>query len=236
MFAAAAVVPAVASAQTESDFKNAMAYAAINSTPAGALAATSWGVDAIKSNPTYDLRYGRMSYEGDFSVSTYGLGASAAFAGGRLGGAFGVQNCDGCDNTYMFGADYERSLFQGKVSPSAQYAIGVQPALGYGRSTSQDINGNDVSANALSMAVGVPVSITGGKAWRTSAYVTPGFGFGRISSEGDSESGTRPMIGAGARVRHVESGFGALVNLQKVVLDGGKTQLGLGLSWMPRGR
>jgi hypothetical protein len=90
--------------------------------------------------------------------------------------------------------------------------------------------------NAMSLSVGVPLSLSGGKAWRYTGFVTPGFGIGRLSSEGESESGNRPMVGAGARVRNAANGFGFLVGVQKVFIEEGKTQLGLGMSWTPSGR
>ena len=233
--AAAALVPASAFAQTEGDIKNLVAYAVLTGTPVGALPPSAHGVDAVKTKTTFDLRYGRISYEGGLSQNAYAIGGSMALAGGRIGASLGQVTCDGCEATNMIGVEYEYSLVNGKQGKNA-WAVGVQPSFGYGRSTEQDINGDDVSLSGMSLALGVPVSITGGKAWRYTGFVTPGFGFGRMSSEGESESGNRPMVGAGARVRNAANGLGFLVGVQKVFIENGKTQLGLGMSWTPSGR
>jgi hypothetical protein len=234
--AAAALVPASAFAQTESDLKNAIAYAALTSTPVGALPPSAFGVDAAKTGATFDLRYGRFSYDNDFTVNGFGIGASAALAGGRIGGQLGAQTCEDCKSTTMIGVDYEYNLLEGKSGQNA-YALGVQPSFGWARSPEEDvITGDDINVNAMSLGVGIPVSLSGGKDWRYTGFVTPGFGFGRVSAEGESESGTRPMVGVGARVRSASMGIGFMVGMQKVFIEDGKTQLGLGLSWTPSGR
>ena len=232
--AAAALVPASAFAQDEGDIKNAIAYAVLTTTPIGALPPSAHGVDAVKTKPTFDLRYGRIAYEGDFATNAFGIGGSMALAGGRIGAQLGQVTCDGCEATTMIGVDYEYSLMNGKQGKNA-WAVGVQPSFGWGRN-SEEVAGEDVTVNGMSLAVGVPVSISGGKAWRYTGFVTPGFGFGRMSSEGESESGNRPMLGAGARVRSASNGIGFMVGVQKVFIEEGKTQLGLGLSWTPSGR
>lgn len=239
--AAAAVIPASAFAQdipSESDLKNIAAYGALITTPVGALVPSAFGVDAAKARPTFDLRYGRFSYgenEGDYTVNGIALGASAAFKGGRIGGTLGTQTCDGCDATTMVGVDYEYNVSTGKTGQNA-YAIGVQPSFGWSRQPYEDAAGESQAANAMSLALGVPVSLSGGKAWRYTGFVTPGFGYGRASEDGESLSGTRAMLGAGVRVRSTEMGLGFMVGMQKVFIEDGKTQLGLGLSWTPAGR
>jgi hypothetical protein len=235
--AAAALVPASAFAQTDSETKDLAGYLALSSTPVGALPPSAFGVDAAKTRATFDLRYGRFSYEGDFAVNGFGIGASAALAGGRIGGSLGSQTCDGCDATTMIGVDYEYSLVNGKSGQNA-WAVGVQPSFGWTKAPGSD-DVTDPDVNLMSLAVGVPVSISGGKAWRYTGFVTPGIGYGRVSADVDGVdpvSGNRPMLGVGARVRSVATGFGFMVGMQKVFIEDGKTQLGLGLSWTPSGR
>jgi hypothetical protein len=66
---------------------------------------------------------------------------------------------------------------------------------------------------------------------RVSAFLTPGFGWGKVSQEGvAAESGTRPMIGAGAAWL-AASGWGVHASFNKVIVDGGGNAFGLGYSW-----
>ena len=60
-------------------------------------------------------------------------------------------------------------------------------------------------------------------------FVTPGFGYGRLSEDGESESGTRPMLGLGLRLR-TTSGIGFSIGAQKVFIDDGEMVMGAGLS------
>lgn len=241
---AAAVIPASAFAQTEvtDEMKQLAAYGALITTPVGALPPSAFGVDAVKARPTFDLRFGRISAgedeNGDESyVNGFAIGGSMALAGGRIGASLGAQTCDGCERTTMIGVDYEYSLVNGKQGKNA-WAIGVQPAFGWASSPSAD-NTVEPDMSTMSLSVGVPVSISGGRAWRYTGFVTPGFGYGRVSVDADGVdpvSGNRPMIGAGARVRNAANGLGFLVGVQKVFIEDGKTQLGLGMSWTPSGR
>ena len=81
------------------------------------------------------------------------------------------------------------------------------------------------------MSAGAPVALvlkSGDMTW--APFVTPGFGWGRLSAQGTSESGTRFMMGAGLGVSH-RNGWGASVGMQKVFIDQGKTVFGLNLSY-----
>jgi hypothetical protein len=65
-------------------------------------------------------------------------------------------------------------------------------------------------------------------------FVSPGFGWGRVSEGGDSESGTRFVLGGGVGIVSSNSGLGLTLGAQKVFIDGGKLVFGAGLTWARR--
>jgi hypothetical protein len=88
----------------------------------------------------------------------------------------------------------------------------------------------------LSLAVGVPLAMSFQQASksRIGLFVTPGFGWGRISASGSgasgSESGTRPLVGAGASWTSA-TGMGLHLSYQAVVIENGGNNIGLGFSY-----
>src|SRR5437764_179080 len=79
---------------------------------------------------------------------------------------------------------------------------------------------------------GAPVALvvkSGSMTW--AAYVTPAFGWGRVSPTGAaSVSGTRFMMGGGLGVTHA-NGWGLSLGMQKIFIDQGKTAFGLNVSY-----
>ena len=85
------------------------------------------------------------------------------------------------------------------------------------------------SAAVLDLGVGVATF----KHTRLSVSVNPGIGYGRLQSVDANGRGTRTILGASASWR-MPFGLSLDVGVQRIVLVGGPTELGGGISW--RGR
>jgi hypothetical protein len=120
----------------------------------------------------------------------------------------------------MAGIDYTALLTQDVLS------IGLRPALGFSKIL-------DGGGTALSLGLSLPVGAKlGGVTGPVFVpYVVPGFGFGRLSDEGESESGTRPMLGGGFSIAGRQSTFALHVGFQKVFIEDGDMSIGLGMSF-----
>ena len=218
-----------ASAQSD---KDVAAYAALMSTPHGALpaVASSLMTGEARTGAALDVRYGRYSFDGsDASISTIGVGGNFALGAGRMGLMLGRQTMEDVDGaTNMFGVDYSMSLFSRPVgaSTTSSLNIGLHPAFGYGMDSETDLN-------AMSLAVDVPVSYAVGTktGMQFVGFLAPGMGYGRLSDDTDSLSGTRTSLGGGIALLNIGGGLGVNLGFRKVMLEEAPTQWGLGMSW-----
>ena len=219
---AVALLVSLAPAARAQSIGDYIAYFALTVTPQGALPPASFGADAGTAPTSFDVRYGRISYGRDENFNDFGLSASTPVGPGRIGGTLGAVTCDGCDMLVMVGVDYEQALFVQQHQGNA-LAIGIAPSFGITKPTGDD------EGTVMSASIGLPLSVSAGSASRVTVFLTPGLGYGRLSAEGESESGTRPMLGAGVRLR-TASGIGFNVGMQKVFIEDGEVVLGAGLS------
>jgi hypothetical protein len=209
--------PARASAQDLGDFA---AYAALIFTPVGAFVPTA-PIATAGPGSAFVIRYGNLDPSGDGgSLHNFSLGGDLALQHGRLGLTLGGTACDGCDGNIMAGIDYTALLTQDVVS------IGLRPALGFSKPL-------DDGGTALSLGLSLPVGAKlGGVTGPVFVpYIVPGFGFGRVSDDGESESGTRPMLGGGFSIAARQSTFALHVGFQKVFIEDGEMSIGLGMSF-----
>jgi hypothetical protein len=215
-----------AQAQEASDIA---AFIGLTSTPYGALpAVVSPSMTGAKGR-VWDFRYGRYSDDAsDVSVSTYGVGGNFAMgAKGRLGVDIGYQTCEDCDATIMGGIDYSMNLVTHKLGAAANASsliVGLRPALGYGKVE---------EASALSLSAEFPISMSFKVGQRTSMvpFLSPALGWGRVSFDGESESGAKPVLGGGVGFTNVVGNIGLNVGFRKFFIDEAPTQWGLGMSW-----
>ena len=218
--------------------KDIAAYAALMSTPHGSLPAVASPLMAgeARTGAALDARYGRYSVEGsDVTTNTFGLGGNfAAGERGRVGLmlARSADSCDLCEgSTIMAGVDYSMSLFSRPVgaSTTSSLNVGIHPAVGYGKIS----DGTDVDVNAMSFALDVPVSYAFGmkSGMQIVSFVAPGMGYGRLSANSESLSGTRPSVGGGVGLLNIGNGLGVNLGFRKVFLEEAPTQWGLGMSW-----
>lgn len=217
--------PRDAAAQSAKDL---VAYAALISTPAGALSPImiAPGTKGTKSFNSFAGRYSHFSPQGGGNGSNT-FGASVYHKAGMnaaVSGTVGYLTCDGCDGLFMVGADVHSTLWNSNAKSTDGTSINLQGSVGYG---------SESGTNALSLAVGVPLAISMTQASKSqlSAYVSPGFGWGRLSASGSSESGALPLVGVGGSWASA-AGWGIHASWQKVFIESvsGNT-FGVGFSY-----
>ena len=226
---AAVLTASTMSAQEEGpSVGDAVAYMAINMTTVGTLPPLATNTLAGAGGLGWHLQYGRLSWGDDVSSNAVAGGVDLSLGSGRLGLTAGYMMTDyGSDiegeNHLMVGTRYSQQLAGAALNRTARWAMGLEAELGLG--FPEDVK-------ALVVAAGLPVKLTFGRNVKVSPFVTPGFGYGRLSAEGESESGTRFMVGAGLGLGFA-NGVGVNFGLKKAFIEEGKTQYGLGFTIRP---
>ncbi len=216
------------SAQEGPSAGDAAAYVAINMTTVGTLPPLATNTLAGAGGLGWHLQYGRLSWGDDVSSNAFAGGVDVSLGSGRLGLTAGYMMTDygeGIDseNHLMIGTRYSQRLAGAALNPTSSWAMGLEADLGFG--FPEDVK-------AMVVAAGLPIKLTLGRNVKVSPFVTPGFGYGRLSAEGESESGTRFMIGAGLGLGFA-NGVGVNFGLRKAFIEEGKTQFGLGFTIRP---
>ncbi len=207
--------------------KDIVAYTALVLTPVGSHSPIliSPGMKGEKNFSSFAMRFSHFAPStGD---GTNNLGASYYMPAGSnaaIGGTLGyiMPSCDGCDGVFNAGADVNSTLW----NSSSGTSINMQGSFGYAKES---------DLTALSLAVGFPLalSMTQASKARVTGFITPGFGWGRLSASGTSESGTRPLVGAGAAWES-PGGWGVHAAFQKIIIEDGGNNFGLGFSYKMR--
>jgi hypothetical protein len=214
---ALAVVSQPARSQSVSDIS---AHTALLNTPVGALAPLMSAPAPGAVTHTLSIRVSQYSVTGLDATS---FGATLSHSGGRLNHSItaAVRTCEGCDKTLMLGINARHPLVRA-TSGTRSMGLAVSAGAGYGKAD---------ELSALSLSVGAPISIAIDQAnkARLSAFVTPGIGWGRLSITDTHESGTRPMIGAGAGWT-APAGWGVHLGFQKVIIEDGGGTAGIAFS------
>lgn len=214
-----------ASAQT---LEEVAGYAALLSTPAGALGpmVVSPGTRGENAFSGFSVRFANFSPKGG-GDGTNTLGATYAFKAGSnaaIGATAGylMPGCTGCDGQFMAGADLNSTLWNNTSGAS----INLQGAFGWGNDSQNDVT-------SISLALGFPFAysrVAADKS-RLSGFVTPGYGWGRMSGGGASMNAGLPMVGVGGGWE-AAGGWGLHASFQKVFISNvsGNT-FGLGFSY-----
>jgi hypothetical protein len=180
------------------------------------------------------LRYGRWRYDPDDAVHdnigvtwSYGLG----FAHAQLSftGAYEMVECPTCNAWASGSIDLQSALWDHHFGSAnrrpTRMGIGLRMSIGGAKYLGAE------ASTASSAAVTMPIDIEL-PLWRTSALgasIEPGFGFGHVASPDIGAGGFLPMIGA-AISWTVTSRINVGVGAQRVIIDGGPTQVGAALS------
>jgi len=220
-----------ASAQLGLDPKDVAAYVGLSGTPIGALSPimVSPGTKGEKAFDNFSGRFSHFSPKGggdgsnQFGGTWYHQAGMNAAVSGTVG--YLAPGCTGCDGVILAGADVHSTLWDNAAAKSStRMSINLQGSLGYG---------NTDGGNMLSAAVGVPFAMSVAQASKSSVglFVTPGYGWGRVSGGGASESGMLPLVGVGGSWTSA-SGMGLHVSYNKIIQsDLSGNNFGVGFSW-----
>lgn len=214
--------------------KDLAAFSALIVSPVGALPPI--GVHtSVSDQTTVSIRYGSWRYDiDDGSHNNFGITASQRIGHTRttvsLTAALLTLNC-GCSKWASGGVGVKHVLWgrggSGESARSVHAALDL--AVGGARYTGAGHARALSAASTLAVGVGLPLF----RGMRLTGSFMPGIGFGRFESIDESASGFRPLLGAAASVTF-RRGVSLSLGLQRVVLSGGPTQFGLGLSWHRR--
>lgn len=215
-------------AAAQPSVKDMVAYAALVSTPVGALSpiVISPGTKGEKNFSSFAARLAHFAPQGG-GDGTNNLGASYYLPAGSnaaIGGTVGyiMPSCTGCDGMFIAGADVNSTLWNSTGGAS----VNLQGSFGWGNDSQSD-------ATSLSAALSFPIAISMQQAnkSRLSAFVSPGYGWGRVSASGASESGALPMVGVGGAWESA-GGWGLHAAFNKVIVsDISGSNFGLGFSY-----
>ncbi|HEY2854492.1 MAG TPA: hypothetical protein VGJ18_16670 [Gemmatimonadaceae bacterium] len=212
---------------------DAAAYVALSTTPVGAMTpiVTAAMLGRIPKGYSISGQYGHLS-DNTAGFNSFGASVSMPVSGFSLGGSLGMvsPSAQGFKSNLMLGANAETNLGAWAIGDGKDanlFTMSVRGDLGWANPD----NGGGNSITALSVSAGVPVALVLKSGDMTFApFVTPGFGWGRLSATGASESGNRFMMGAGLGVSN-RNGWGVSVGMQKVFIDQGKNVFGLNVSY-----
>lgn len=210
-------------------------YVALSTTPVGAMTpvVSSAMLGRIAKGYSITGQYGHLS-DNAAGFNSFGASVSMPLSGFSLGGSLGFMSpsAQGSKSNLMLGANAETNLGAWALSEGKNANLFTLSARGdFGWANPDDGTGTNNSITALSMSAGAPVALVlknGDMTW--APFVTPGLGWGRLSANGTSESGTRFMMGAGLGMTH-RNGWGVSAGMQKVFIDQGKTVFGLNISY-----
>ena len=202
------------------------AYGAMISTPVAAVSpiVLPYMTGSQQQGLGFAARYGRMSLDGG---STYAL--LGDFTGPVGNGTWGLDagymgaTCGGCVGNLIAGVHVEGPLATAGSKAGTLFTLGMQGNVGFAKPT-------DGTAWAGAVNLPLALSVTAGRV-DIVPFVSPGFGFGMVSGFGSSETGYRFEVGGGVGVTNVAPGLEITASAEKVLLSGGRTVFGLGLSW-----
>lgn len=212
---------------------DAAAYAVLIATPQGALPPilSSPMLYSIQPQPRLGVRYGHIAFN-TASANTFAGDVNFA-AGSRtvIGVTAGYETytCDGCEGHFLAGARAEGRLTSaplGTGSDASLLTVGLDGEMGFAKPR---------GSTALSITTGLPVAlVAGGPTLKLAPFLTPGLGWGRVTSSGNSDSGTRFLLGGGVAIRSTRHSLGANFGFQKVFIDNGETMFGVNLTFALR--
>ena len=206
-------------------------YFALVTTPSAGVPpiARQWMLSDPRSNTSFDAQWGHLGGEGaNFDMFTGGVTfpVKSGKADVGLSAGFGRLSCSGCSGNFVAGGFYEGSLRQ-STGTAGTFTLGLNGGLGYSRAE---------GVSSWSASVGLPLSYAfgHGDALRVVPFLTPAFGAGNIGL-GLPGTGVRFLVGGGLGILNQPSGIGVTLGVQRVIVNGGKTVFGLGLSLLPHG-
>jgi hypothetical protein len=222
-------VVASAQAQQGPSVNDVAGYVALSGTPVGAMTpvVTSAMLGRIAKGYSIVGQYGHVS-DNALGFNSFGASVSMPVSGVSLGGSLGFfsPSAQGAKSNLMLGLNAETNLGAWALSDGKDANLVTLSGRGdFGWANPQDLG-------LLSFSASAPFALvikSGSMTW--APFVTPGFGWGRMSPTGaQSISGSRFMMGGGLGMTHA-NGWGVSLGMQKVFIDQGKAVFGLNLSY-----
>lgn len=227
----ALAIPATMSAQGP-DLKDVVAYTALVSAPNAGLVpgVTSTMAGTGQTKLAYGLQFGRLSSDGGAINNLAARGTFGVSNMATVSVTAGMRNTSpdvgDSQNDMIFGVGGDMMVTQRALSQNdgaAKFILGLNADIGYGH-----MDGG--SATAFSVGAPVSLAFNSNGSSKIVPFLTPSFGYGRLSAAGDSESGTRFMVGGGLGWQQISNGVSVNAGFQKVFIDGGKMVWGLGVT------
>jgi hypothetical protein len=134
-----------------------------------------------------------------------------------------------CDNVIMLGGDVHSTLWNSvtDANKKTRTSINMQGSLGYGKQ-------GDLGYLSAAVAFPLAISLEQASKSRISAFINPGYGWGRLSMSGaagsGNESGTLPFVGLGGAWTS-PAGWGLHASFNKIIIKDGGNSFGAGFSW-----
>jgi len=195
------------------DVNAAAAYAAITTTPLGALPASvnARMIGLRRTGVTVRAQFGHMDEEGPVSYRVFALGADVPFGRGNVGLKVGRLDvgCDesefddsgidlDCKGVTIAGVDWGQALLNNSLSAdgTTSLVLGLDATLGYGTgdflsARFDDASSLEASITSVSASAGLPLALAA-KSGRATVvpHLTPRFAYGRqtakVTATGDS--------------------------------------------------
>lgn len=212
------------------------AWDALMLSPAGALTPVAHDPGKVAGGTReLSLRYGRWRYDADDAVhDNVGLTWTYHFGFRRtqlaITAAYGLVECPTCSGWMMGGVDLQSAAWSHDFKDPGRRPIsaGVEfrGSLGVARYRGAGAPAALSASLVMPLAVSLPVRTSS----RITLSVNPGLGFGEISGEGSTEGNVLPVLGA-AMGLSLTSRLSVNLGLQRVVLQGGPSQLGTAVTW-----
>ena len=192
--------------------------------------ARQWMLSDPRIETSFDGRWGHFRPPGaNYDMFTGGVVFPIKWGRADIGfsAGYGRLSCTGRSGHFVAGAFIEGSLKQ-STSTAGTFTLGLNGQLGYSRSEGDLLT--------WSASVGFPLSYAfgHGDALRVVPFLTPAFGARNIGL-GLPGTGVRFLVGGGLGILNQPSGMGVTLGVQRVIINGGKTVFGLGLSLLPHG-
>jgi hypothetical protein len=178
------------------------------------------------------LRYGGWRHDAHDAIHN-NIGITVfqelPFASSELSitGAYLSLSCASCPSWVSGGASLQSTLWQHGDADEPSGSVGLRLEVG-------DAHYRGASETTAASATSAVVFSFGGPFIGQShlaAAISPGIGFGRIALVDGIHSGRRPTLGAALAWTH-SSGFTVDLGIQRIVIAGGPTQMGLGVGWL----
>lgn len=220
------LVAAPASAQSLDEFG---AWSALVRSPIGGVLSAPGVAESATPRRALTINGGTWRF-GPGDDETSNIAATMQFPAGRiavvLNGMYtSVKDCTDCGG-YSIGGGVVYALSSTPLGGEngARLDIAIQPSANFGTFVDGDVS-------VVTAALSVPVSLSvplGPVTLRP--FVTPGYGYGSLSADGESYGGTRALLGYGIAVANRSGSLQVHIGTMEVRLDEAPTVSAVGLT------